>query len=227
MNDKKLGDLLLAIAIILIVILMLIILVSPVFAWGGVTHEYLAFRVCNDFNCECYNETMNGSTMPDKLFFDNSNHVNYNPGTCRKSDFYTCPTEFNPASLNRTADYLQQAKIQNGCQQWETIGIASNYFFDSKEIFHQVYDGGTCQSRFEENVDNAILANQQDWVEIACGESVTSLDMEVWIDEFESKLDFLQPKKVAEPEQQDDGWIIKIVLAAFFFLVAALIYFLL
>lgn len=210
-------------------ILILLLFASPAFAWGSITHEALAAQVCNDFNCGCLNETIEGSTMPDKVFHDNVNHIYYNPETCNHdSEYYICPIEYNDVALVKTNDYLEQARDISDCDRWQMIGIASHYFFDSKNIFHQVREEGYCHSSFEEKVDDSYNNNKTDWVVSTCGEAVTSLDMNVWVKEFEDRLSFVQqthePLTLRPPTIQDIVANYRIFVALFLLVLAYVVY---
>ncbi|GEM_PF-3220962 len=174
-----------------VVLLLFFILVAPAQAWDWDTHQWLAERVCEDLACPCLDTIKEGSLVPDRDFKDFRNHHHYDPKTCKPSPYYKCPTRYDDVALDKTRYWLERAGDAEGCERWEYIGIASHYFFDSKDIWHQVQDEDYygCHKPFEDAVGEKFAAGETNWSVCRCGACVSYGDFLKWVGEFEGMVE--------------------------------------
>ena len=175
-------------------IICLLLLSAPISsAWDWDAHQWLAEKLCSDYNCGCSIEIKNGSIAPDKVFRDTVNHHLYDPSTCVPSQNYTCPTKYDAVALEKADYWLGKAKSDTGCDRWYDIGVASHYFFDTKVIWHQIQneDYDKCHAPFETAVGDKFKKNSTNWTVCKCDACVSYNDFPGWVSEFERKLDFV------------------------------------
>jgi len=172
---------------ILLLVMPLLIAAPDLFAWGGVTHRYIARKVCERFECQCPKEVELGSTAPDREFKDTVNHHCYDmEWPCDEdASTYSCPVKQGCPALKKSGEWLDKARSQTGCERWRSIAIASHYYSDGEVIWHKVQkETGECHSDFESAVDNKVKGKQKDWSVTVCGETVTKTDIDRIIDGF-------------------------------------------
>ncbi len=155
-------------------------------AWDSTGHEWLASRVCRDFNCNgC--STDGGAVAPDAVFRDTLGHHCYNTSVPCPSGSWTCPKKDDCPALAKAGEWIGRAANQTGCARWYSVAVASHYFFDSKAFWHTVQkEDSNCHSGFESEVGRKI--GQANWQVSKCGATVSSSDFPGWISEFEDKL---------------------------------------
>lgn len=207
----------------------IILFSSIAFSWDYDTHFYMARRVCEDFNCGCMEEIQKGSILPPTEFKDFKNYINYNPKTCKPSDYYLCPTEFNDISMKKSDEWINYAKIKTDCVMWFNIGIGLFYFMEGNNPFNQVINISyeACHKPFEDRVGEKLNNNETGWIIIECGEYISDLRINEFINEFERKLDFVEIKEtnqtLAPPvgiDLGDKNWIYILIVFAVIFIMA-------
>lgn len=172
-----------------IAILLVFLFLLPMgFAWKEGTHEAFATKICNDFNCGCLNQTLEGSIAPPNIFNDPQNYGNYDPASCKNSSSYVCPTQKNDIALKKTNEWLLNAQTDLQCNSWRDVGIASYYYLEGQDIWNQVYETTPCHDNFDTLVNDKIKNNETDWIVSACGEVTSSIDMTLYTQDFENTM---------------------------------------
>lgn len=167
-----------------------LLFVTTVAAWDWDAHRWLAGRVCLEYACgACLEDIKEGAVAPDRDFKDFTKHLYYNTSlTCPPGE-WTCPTSDNPIALEKTAEWLERAKNDSGCERYYDIGVASHYFFDSKNFFHRVqkedYEG--CHAPLETRVGDKI--GKGAFTVTQCNVTVTDADFVPWLAEFRGAVD--------------------------------------
>ncbi|MBI5060683.1 MAG: hypothetical protein HZB67_00030 [Candidatus Aenigmarchaeota archaeon] len=217
-------------------LLLIAVSIGAAYAWDGTGHNYLAKEVCNDFSeCkDCMQNMIDGSTYPDHVLKDTTNHHFYNPATCIAADNYTCPTKYDGIALQKTDEWLNRSLHEEGCNKWFAIGVASHYFFDSKVIWHQVQkESSHCHSSFEEKVGDK-LGKQGQWQVCECGQCINSSAFPQFIEEFESRLSSYDPALTPDRErtptghasakQESNNMVLIVAIIAIIFLIIVIIW---
>jgi len=223
--------------ILFIISIIFILSILPIsYAWDSPTYQWISVKLCDYYNCGCYEEIINGSLAPDNDFQPKSISVResqdqkccqhyYNPITCEPSEFYVCPTEYDDIAIRKTDEWINYAKVDEGCEMWYDIGVASHYFFVSKEIWNQVINASyDCKTRFEWRVGDMFRNENEGWVISECGENVADFQFNEWMSEFKEKLYFVGNNTMPPPEVPDKGIfesdmvLIIVIICAFIFL---------
>lgn len=178
-------------------VLMLLLLVPSAYGWDWDTHEHIAKDICKKLNCPCMNEIINGSTVPDRVFKDNINHLCYSKEwPCSLSNKWTCPSIDRCPALEKASYWLNEAKKQAGCEKWYSIGIASHYLSDAYVFWHHVSNEPyeECHYSFEravgEHLKPSLINKIKVWLGISwkvckCGVCITNKEIEVMTEEVE------------------------------------------
>ncbi len=165
--------------------------------WDSAGHQWLALRVCQDFNCGC--PTDGGAVAPDRVFRDTARHHCYNTSVPCPSGSWTCPQKDDCPALAKTDEWIAKGANQTGCDRWYSLSVASHYFFDSKVFWHTVQkeDSG-CHSGFETSAGKK-FGKPGDWQVSKCGVTLYSSEVPGWISGFEAKLRAagIEPEKPA------------------------------
>lgn len=175
--------------ILFIIFILFLLFASSGYAWGWDTHKYLADVICSDLNCGCYQEIEDGSIYPDKTLNDvAAAHHCYNPSVCTPSVYYDCPTIESCPAITEMQKWFESSQYDAGCRKWFDMGVASHYFFDALDPWHQVqnenYD--LCHAPMETQVDEKIKSGVANWNVSVCGITVYSFDFDTYVKEFEN-----------------------------------------
>ena len=169
----------------------LLLAVAASHAWDWDTHQWFAEQLCNAYNCSCMEEAKAGAIAPDKVFKDMFYHHLYDPATCTNSSYYTCPTAYDGAAIERMGAWLANVSKPWDCEDWYNIGVASHYFADSKVIWHNVKneDYDKCHKPFEDKVGNFFKVNKTDFSVTQCGETIYGSNFTEWGNMFMGMID--------------------------------------
>lgn len=164
-----------------IVIAVCVFLLAPlVSAWHENTREVLARDLCDAIDeCRrqgCAGSFVEGALEPDRRFGDGLSHI------CRRTESGTYHCEV----YKKIDEWLAKAAEETGCQRFYYAGVASNYFFDSKNPFSLAqYDFERCQRPFEREVEEHFARGHfYNWSECACRACVNYGNFIDWRREF-------------------------------------------
>ncbi len=158
----------------------LLVLVPFAAGWHENTREVLARDLCEAIDdCRiqgCADSFVEGALDPDRRFGDGLNHI------CRRTESGTYHCEV----YKKIDEWLTRAASATGCRRFYYAGVASNYFFDSKNPFSLAqYDFERCQRPFEREVEEHFARRHfYNWSECACRACVNYGDFVSWEEEF-------------------------------------------
>ncbi len=200
----------------------LLLAVAASHAWDWDTHQWFAEQLCNAYNCSCMDQVKEGAIAPDQVFKDTFYHHLYDPLTCVPSPYYTCPTEYDGAAIQRMDAWLANVSTPWDCEDWYRIGVASHYFTDSKCIWHNVKneDYDKCHKPFEDKVGEFFKKGQTDFSVTQCGETVYGSNFTGWGNEFIRMIEPGGTARFNETRPQDTAGL---AVAAAAFLAAAVL----
>lgn len=163
-------------------------IISPTaHAWYNDTHAVMTWKVCNDYNCPLpYKEVFKWSNYPDTDLKDNENHL--------------CVYKDCPAKIQYDLRLLKAENSKTEKEKWQEIAIGSHYYFDSKNVMHQVpqnsKDIQTCHREFEAKVNDLIIEKKVNWTVEVCEVQITDFMLNDYVLEFETYIeDQLDVKK--------------------------------
>lgn len=183
----------------LVFILAFFMLIMPIaYAWKWETHEYLAEQVCEQIDWCIVDCMKNGSVAPDRDFKDFINHHVYRD--CIKADAEWCEGEScydcsqgditDDVAIRKYIHWLLEARDENEdlCLKSYYVGVASHYFFDSKDFFHQTKgESERSHSDFEQIVQENM--KKSGWYGCAYEVCLNNSDFNKWESEFLSEKD--------------------------------------
>jgi len=151
-------------------ILVLLVMLMPVSAFDWDTHEYVAEKTCEEFNCHYSELVRSCSVLPDKM---------KEVYGSEESDKHFCFSFYCPAK-RATKVWLEKAKFENDeMKKWCYIGIASHYFADSRAPTHQsVFRVKVkCHGESETLVGEFVKNSTQSWNANMCGINFSDVDL--------------------------------------------------
>ncbi|MFH1721731.1 MAG: hypothetical protein ABH950_03905, partial [Candidatus Altiarchaeota archaeon] len=127
-------------------------------------------------------QLIKGALEPDIRFHDPLNHI------CKRTESGT----FHCNVHKKVDEWLSKAGEASGCQRYYLVGVASNYFFDSKNPFNlENFDVNRCTRPFEKNVEEHFIhQHSYNWSECACRVCVNYENFESWTSEFVKEVEF-------------------------------------
>src|SRR3989344_797786 len=145
-------------------------------AWYNDTHAIMMSKVCKAFNCPLtYNDIFKWSNYPDTDLKDNQLHL--------------CIWKECPAQIMYTSRLRKAGLTNDGNDKWKEIAIASHYYFDAKNVFHQVPQNGynvlSCHREFESQTNEFVRKKQTNWTVEVCEVNVNDAQLAEFVLDFE------------------------------------------
>lgn len=195
------------------------------YGWGRSTLEINAEIICAKFsdcvNLKCMDEIREGAIYPSYTIRDYGNMDYYRECTivsepwCYVKDETCKDCTTGEVTVNRPIDemdlHITLASGKDGCDKYNEIGKALNYFLQSKNYWHQVIgEKSFCVSNFENDVEQFFEAGQTNaWTVQSCEKLITADDFTEWVDEFtitiEDRLGAERTGQEVAPTQDNQG----------------------